>query len=258
MLEVKIDKIVPVTDARDSFNKIIDEVEGTDELYVLTKNGKPVAVMVGVHHLEKLTGTSHEELMEEVDSAPAEEETAKEEPATKADNVTSDTSTTVPDTDVETNTDAVATASGTPEPATDSTVAPDPVPTPEPVSGATAAPFGQNDAPTEEKPFVTPAEPADSSTFSNEDPLDFLDDNSAEPDASTSSTAAAPTLDTSAPSTTPAFAPSTDTTQTTPASPVQPVAPAAQPNPTFPPANNPATPGDNAGTTGTQTPPASF
>jgi len=69
MLEVKIEKILPVTEARDSFNKLIDEVEGTDELYVLTKNGKPAAVIVGVHHLEKLTGTSEEELMEKADEA---------------------------------------------------------------------------------------------------------------------------------------------------------------------------------------------
>jgi prevent-host-death family protein len=41
------------------FNKIVDEVEGTDELYVLTKNGKPAAVVVGVNHLEKLTGESN-------------------------------------------------------------------------------------------------------------------------------------------------------------------------------------------------------
>ncbi|MEI8143311.1 MAG: type II toxin-antitoxin system prevent-host-death family antitoxin [Candidatus Berkelbacteria bacterium] len=56
MLQVKIEKIVPVTDARDNFNKIIDEVDATDELYVITKNGKPSAIVVGVHHLDKLTG----------------------------------------------------------------------------------------------------------------------------------------------------------------------------------------------------------
>ncbi len=59
MLQVNIEKIIPVTEARDMFNKIVDEVEGTDELYVLTKNGKPCAVVVGVNHLEKLTGESH-------------------------------------------------------------------------------------------------------------------------------------------------------------------------------------------------------
>lgn len=59
MLQVNIEKILPVTEARDMFNKIVDDVEGTDELWVLTKNGKPAAVMVGVNHLEKLTGEAH-------------------------------------------------------------------------------------------------------------------------------------------------------------------------------------------------------
>lgn len=62
MLEVDIDKILPLTEARDNFNKIIDDVEGTDHMYVLTKNGKPSAVIVGVNHLEKLTGKTADEL----------------------------------------------------------------------------------------------------------------------------------------------------------------------------------------------------
>lgn len=56
MLQVNVDKILPVTEARDKFNQLVDGVEGTDDLYVLTKNGKPAAVVVGVNHLEKLTG----------------------------------------------------------------------------------------------------------------------------------------------------------------------------------------------------------
>ena len=56
MLQVDVDKIIPVTEARDSFNKIIDEVDNTDQMYVLTRNGTPAAVVVGVNHLEKLTG----------------------------------------------------------------------------------------------------------------------------------------------------------------------------------------------------------
>lgn len=59
MLEVQIENIIPVTEARDRFNQIIDSVEGTEELYVLTKNGKPAAIVVGIHHLEKLTGEAH-------------------------------------------------------------------------------------------------------------------------------------------------------------------------------------------------------
>lgn len=58
MLEVDINKIIPVTEARDNFNKLVEEVTASDSLFVLTTNGKPTAVLVGVHHLEKLTGQS--------------------------------------------------------------------------------------------------------------------------------------------------------------------------------------------------------
>lgn len=70
MLQVNIEKIIPVTEARDMFNKIIDDVEGTDELWVLTKNGRPVAVVVGVNHLEKLTGESHSDVIAKIDNVP--------------------------------------------------------------------------------------------------------------------------------------------------------------------------------------------
>lgn len=73
MLSVDIEKIIPVTGARDMFNKIVDEVEGSDELYVLTKNGKPAAVVVGVNHLEKLTGESTSEIMAKADQAATKE-----------------------------------------------------------------------------------------------------------------------------------------------------------------------------------------
>lgn len=62
MLEVDIDKILPVTEARDSLNRIVDQVGGTDHIFVLTKNGKPSAVIVGVNHLGKLTGKTADEL----------------------------------------------------------------------------------------------------------------------------------------------------------------------------------------------------
>lgn len=55
MLQVDVNKIIPLTEARDSLNKIVDDVDDTDEMYVLTKNGTPTAVIVGVNHLEKLT-----------------------------------------------------------------------------------------------------------------------------------------------------------------------------------------------------------
>ena len=72
MLEVDIEKIIPVTDARDSLNQIIETVEGSDSMYVITKNGKPSAIIVGVHHLEKLTGMKSDELTVDEDiEAPA-------------------------------------------------------------------------------------------------------------------------------------------------------------------------------------------
>lgn len=77
-MEVDIDKILPLTEARDNFNKIIDDVGGTDHMYVLTKNGKPSAVVVGVNHLEKLTGKNADELTSMVekkaDTTPVVEE----------------------------------------------------------------------------------------------------------------------------------------------------------------------------------------
>ncbi|MFA5158301.1 MAG: type II toxin-antitoxin system prevent-host-death family antitoxin [Patescibacteria group bacterium] len=89
MLEVDIDKILPVTEARDNFNKIIDEVEGTDHMYVLTKNGKPSAVIVGVNHLEKLTGKTADELTsiveKKADETPVVEEVTS--PIPQGDNV---------------------------------------------------------------------------------------------------------------------------------------------------------------------------
>ncbi|OQA03689.1 MAG: hypothetical protein BWY68_00672 [bacterium ADurb.Bin400] len=62
MLEVNIEKIMPVADAQPVLSNLVDEVNSSDELYVLTSNNKPSAVIVGVHHLEKLTGMSHEAL----------------------------------------------------------------------------------------------------------------------------------------------------------------------------------------------------
>lgn len=73
MLSVDIEKIIPVTEARDMFNKIIDEVEGSDALYVLTKNGKPAAVVAGINHLEKLTGETDTDVMAKVDQAAPKE-----------------------------------------------------------------------------------------------------------------------------------------------------------------------------------------
>lgn len=72
MLEVQIENIIPVTEARDKFNQLVDQVESGDDMFVMTKNGKPAAILVGVHHMEKLTGVSHEELTKETTESPSE------------------------------------------------------------------------------------------------------------------------------------------------------------------------------------------
>jgi prevent-host-death family protein len=94
MLEVDIEKIIPVTDARDSLNQIIETVDGTDALYVITKNGKPSAIIVGVHHLEKLTGMKSDELT--VDEETAEPAPTTSEAFSKADAATGQTTTEEP------------------------------------------------------------------------------------------------------------------------------------------------------------------
>lgn len=95
MLEVDIEKIIPVTDARDSLNQIIETVDGSDALYVITKNGKPSAIIVGVHHLEKLTGIKSDELIvDEEATAPA---PVALDALPKTESITSTTMTEVPE-----------------------------------------------------------------------------------------------------------------------------------------------------------------
>ena len=63
MLEVDIEKIIPITEARDNLNQLVDSVSDSDDLVVITTNGKPSAILVGVHHLEKLTGMASNDLI---------------------------------------------------------------------------------------------------------------------------------------------------------------------------------------------------
>ncbi len=81
MLDVNIEKILPITEVRDSLNQIVDEVGGSDELYVITKNGRPTAVVVGVHHLEKLTGVDSASIMPDDEIYDAEDEAADDDVA---------------------------------------------------------------------------------------------------------------------------------------------------------------------------------
>lgn len=56
MLHVPIDKIVPLTTARDTLSKIIADVESGTPLYVLTKNGKPSVAVLSINELQNQVG----------------------------------------------------------------------------------------------------------------------------------------------------------------------------------------------------------
>jgi prevent-host-death family protein len=54
-LKVSLDNIIPLTEARDHFSQIVNEVQ-KDKLYVLTKGGKPAVAIIDVKYLEGITG----------------------------------------------------------------------------------------------------------------------------------------------------------------------------------------------------------
>lgn len=134
-MQVDIEKIIPVTEARDSFNKIVDEVEGSDHLYVLTKNGKPAAVVVGVNHLEKLTGETGEAIQAKVNESNTVDTTGDQNPfITPGDK-------------------PAATSSATPQPAPADPFA---APTTPPADQPVAAPKGEPVIAPNDEPIVAP------------------------------------------------------------------------------------------------------
>lgn len=52
MLKVPIDKIMPVTEIRANISKVVNDVENGD-IYVLTRGGKPTAVIAPVDYIKK-------------------------------------------------------------------------------------------------------------------------------------------------------------------------------------------------------------
>ena len=60
MISVPIDRIVPLTDARDNFSRLVSDIESAQEgMYVLTKGGKPTIALVNISYLEELIGRSN-------------------------------------------------------------------------------------------------------------------------------------------------------------------------------------------------------
>jgi len=54
-LRVSLENIIPLTEARDHFSQIVNEVQ-KDKLYVLTKGGKPAVAIIDVKYLEQISG----------------------------------------------------------------------------------------------------------------------------------------------------------------------------------------------------------
>lgn len=70
MLQVPVDKIIPLTEMRDKFSKIVADLETGTPLYILTKNGKPSVAILSVGELQKL-------IQQEVKAAPPPHEVAR-------------------------------------------------------------------------------------------------------------------------------------------------------------------------------------
>lgn len=51
MFKVPIDKIIPVTSARARIASLVNEVQRDNSLYVLTRSGKPVAILASIEHV---------------------------------------------------------------------------------------------------------------------------------------------------------------------------------------------------------------
>lgn len=92
MLKVPIDKILPVTEVRANISKVVNDVERGD-IYVLTRGGKPTAVIAPVDYIKKcdesstITENSHEVSRADEDvqktTRPQEEDMAKYLPERK-------------------------------------------------------------------------------------------------------------------------------------------------------------------------------
>lgn len=63
MIEVPIDRIIPVNEARSQFDRIMEDIQ-TDSLYVvISKEGKPSAAIINIDYLEKVTGDTRPKMV---------------------------------------------------------------------------------------------------------------------------------------------------------------------------------------------------
>jgi prevent-host-death family protein len=60
MIQVPLDKIIPMEEALIDINKIMEEVRAQKSLYVITKDGKPHSAIIDIDMLEHLPEMNHE------------------------------------------------------------------------------------------------------------------------------------------------------------------------------------------------------
>lgn len=83
MIHADLDKILPEDDALEKITSIIEEVEEKQELFIITKSGRPAAAIINIDYLEELTGNpvpQKSEINEAVEIKPAPEKFEDEEP----------------------------------------------------------------------------------------------------------------------------------------------------------------------------------
>lgn len=54
MIEVPIDKIIPLEDAETNFRNILETAKNENSLFIITKKGKPYAALIDIDYLEHL------------------------------------------------------------------------------------------------------------------------------------------------------------------------------------------------------------
>lgn len=57
MIHADLDKILPEADALEKITSIIEEVETNQELFIITKSGRPAVAVINIDYLEELTGS---------------------------------------------------------------------------------------------------------------------------------------------------------------------------------------------------------
>lgn len=78
MFNVPIDKIIPVTNARAQIASLVKEVQKSKSLYVLTRGGKPAAVLASIDYIHNNSLAKSPSLTKSIESAPSKETKATE------------------------------------------------------------------------------------------------------------------------------------------------------------------------------------